>query len=587
MANNEELAKTIVTAIESKPQIVRLFNWSEISRTPGLPEWFIEKYSDRLNWPSLCRFQALSLDFINRHEAQIDYTSLVENVTIDDEVRSAKVDKMDWEKFQIHQPMSPAFLQKYQDTLSLPLVFKHQKLDQEAIIGLLSPYLEGKKYNALAGLLDIIFSHQTIDEGFVRFLLKLESEVTVQLPSVETTQTSKPRVTKFIFVNKALILKNQCHSCEFAEELMNSGGLDLYEIACKNQSLSPESSIRLLKEATVDPAIILEYQHVPVWAVVELLDSAKEQGSEIDKYLSLAAKYQNYSFEDFAELSRRASPSATNNIINILFLRTICTPSERPDVKLLQIDPYDLEEILLPLIDWDTISRADYYSSDQVEALVRKCPNICLYWIITNHHLSETLLAEITPSPIEWWAILKYSEIRGKDDPKYLYSESFWAQHGYRKKWWRCISEEERISIFTDCLESLNQLNNKKHLIRFMQDFAKHGEWDKLFITEKMDEFFIRLFSKVSNYIPMFWWKVSRYQTLTESFIRNHITDLDFNILLAYQILPESLLEEYIPFLESDGWDKIAKYQPLSEGFLAKYADHLDPKMLAMNVHLK
>src|SRR5690606_17632643 len=61
---------------------------------------------------------------------------------------------------------------------------------------------------------------------------------------------------------------------------------------------------------------------------------------------------------------------------------------------------------------------------------------------------------------------------------------------------------------------------------------------------------------------------ISQYQDLSETFIRNHINEINFNLISQYQKLSETFMEEFIDKLNIF---YLWKYQDLSIEFIKKH----------------
>jgi hypothetical protein len=92
------------------------------------------------------------------------------------------------------------------------------------------------------------------------------------------------------------------------------------------------------------------------------------------------------------------------------------------------------------------------------------------------------------------------------------------------------------------------------------------------------------------------WWEISRYQSLSESFMERHADRLDWSGISRYQSLSEPFMKRHAdrlnwweishsqslsePFMERNAdrldWWEISRHQSLSEEFIERNADHLD-----------
>lgn len=82
---------------------------------------------------------------------------------------------------------------------------------------------------------------------------------------------------------------------------------------------------------------------------------------------------------------------------------------------------------------------------------------------------------------------------------------------------------------------------------------------------------------KGPNYSNLYDWDaISKYQNLSENFIRKHFYKLNLNLIIKYQKLSESFIIEYFKSCNSSkGFDSnihfLIQYQKLSENFIEKY----------------
>jgi len=82
--------------------------WSTISGAQFLSESFIEKYSDKIDWPKVSKCQKLSESFITKY-----------------------TDKVSWYFISGHQELSEDFLIKHQHRVNWFIVYAYQKLTTE------------------------------------------------------------------------------------------------------------------------------------------------------------------------------------------------------------------------------------------------------------------------------------------------------------------------------------------------------------------------------------------------------------------------------------------------------------------------
>jgi hypothetical protein len=138
-------------------------------------------------------------------------------------------------------------------------------------------------------------------------------------------------------------------------------------------------------------------------------------------------------------------------------------------------------------------------------------------------------------------------------------------------RWWNHITN--KLDFFTEALKSINGFKVNSHFGKFLEDFAKLADWNTIFMNESLDECFIRLFVHFAKHIDKFWWKLCRYQDLSEAFIRRNIEHLDIETMLCNQALSETLLEEWSPCFTTDLWWYVSKYQEVSDEFRGRHQE--------------
>ena len=90
-------------------------------------------------------------------------------------------------------------------------------------------------------------------------------------------------------------------------------------------------------------------------------------------------------------------------------------------------------------------------------------------------------------------------------------------------------------------------------------------DWEKVSRYQKLSENFIREFKDSVN-----WYWISRRQSLTENFIREFKDSVDWNGISYKQKLSEPFIRE---FKDSVDWAAISYHQKLSEEFIREFKD--------------
>jgi hypothetical protein len=588
-----KILSTLTEIIRINPEFVKLLDWHEISKIPGLTDQFIEEYADFLHFPTICLYQPLTLAIINKLENKIDYTFLVKNPNLSDEVKDSKVDKMDWELFQMNQTFSKEFITKHIDNISPILIFKYQKLSEDVIFYFIGPHIESEKWAMLKGQLDLIFQYQKVSMSFIRKMLELEDEIIEKVfPKSVSTEEKIPESAVHeeikkrpqIIVSIPAILQYQQVDEEFIKNCVLQND-NLLMTACFYQKLTSDFVMKLLefvKSSEQFSALLqvaLKYQRFNKEDIMRICDYFDI--SSADNYL-LILEHQEYDYELFQWLMRKIPAEFVPVAYILAFLRGISGSLQ---------DNLSYRKDIIENINWQLLSERQLKKDELVAILNPEkeyIEKLVWYFFLKNNNLDEEILSKNYISDhlgaIEWWLLLTNER---PTDMKF--SEVFANKHKDKKKWWKFIPEQHIMEFYKQCLESLKNLPSEKsgvrqdHLAQFLKEFAEKGDWNTILRHEDLDEWFIRIFQNFDTQIEMFWWKLCRYQKLSEKFIRTHMIYLDLNVVLGYQKLSEEFLEEHAPFFDDDCWDKVSRYQPLTEEFQKKYIDKLNKIMLSFN----
>lgn len=79
------------------------------------------------------------------------------------------------------------------------------------------------------------------------------------------------------------------------------------------------------------------------------------------------------------------------------------------------------------------------------------------------------------------------------------------------------------------------------------------------------------------------WYTISKYQILSESFIEKHKDNVDWNVICIYQSLSEPFIEK---FQDKVNWYTISEYQKLSEAFIEKHRDKVNWTIISCRQNL-
>jgi hypothetical protein len=102
----------------------------------------------------------------------------------------------------------------------------------------------------------------------------------------------------------------------------------------------------------------------------------------------------------------------------------------------------------------------------------------------------------------------------------------------------------------------------------FIREFKVKMDWYMISEYQKLSEDFIREFRDSVD-----WVNVSKYQKLSEDFIREFENKVDWYCISKYQKLSEDLIRE---FKNKVDWYCISNYQKLSEDFIREFKDKVD-----------
>ena len=106
--------------------------------------------------------------------------------------------------------------------------------------------------------------------------------------------------------------------------------------------------------------------------------------------------------------------------------------------------------------------------------------------------------------------------------------------------------------------------------IENLEDLPKEilGDWKEISKFQNLSENFIRKYQDKVN-----WRNISNYQKLSEDFIRDHQDKVDWTNISHHQTLSEDFIRE---FQDKVNWAIICTYQKLSEDFIREFQDRVD-----------
>jgi hypothetical protein len=126
-----------------------------------------------------------------------------------------------------------------------------------------------------------------------------------------------------------------------------------------------------------------------------------------------------------------------------------------------------------------------------------------------------------------------------------------------------CTVEEFKNIVSWDDISRYQKLSEE-----FIREFQDRVYWGWISEYQKLSEGFIREFkNKVS------WRWISKYQKLSENFIREFKYKVDWSNISASQKLSKNFIRE---FKNKVSWNNISAYQKLSEGFIREFKNKFD-----------
>ncbi|HNW65784.1 MAG TPA: hypothetical protein PKO10_01065 [Aliarcobacter cryaerophilus] len=129
------------------------------------------------------------------------------------------------------------------------------------------------------------------------------------------------------------------------------------------------------------------------------------------------------------------------------------------------------------------------------------------------------------------------------------------------------FSDENDIKICKkikwDCISKYQKLSEE-----FIREFADKVDWYNVSAYQKLSESFIREFAN-----KVYWRDISYKQKLSEEFIREFSDKVDWYWISFYQKLSEEFIREFADRID---WHHISMYQKLSEEFIREFADKVD-----------
>ena len=355
--------------------------------------------------------------------------------------------------------------------------------------------------------LKILQRHNIFSEEFMK---KHEDELSINL-IISKQRISERYITelmnKFDFISKIDVVSSQILSEEFLEN-----NQELIKYSFPFQKLSEkfiEKHIEIIKEDSVMDSII-EHQEVS---------------------------------EEFIQKN-----IIYFNIEDVLYYKILSEEFMIRNIELIK-----REQCMMHLI------RKQKLSEDFIESYVNKSSEIEWYELILNQNLSEGFI-EKNYSKIEWKVLSKNVVIDEKIIEKYkdkLIFDVVIQNRKLSKSFW---DKNEEISDNNIGLMTAYQYCNDKFLERNINSIK-----EKQLVNSSRKKITIKY--------------------LSENSIKKYKNELNMFVVLSNNSLSEEFIEKEI--IEIGLWYEISKYQKLSEEFIKKYEDKINFNLLSMNEHVK
>jgi len=558
----ENILKAIIKLHRELPYCSDVFNWQAISKI-SLPDSFIDKFWDKLIWDTMSQYQAFSLYTVEKFLPYINFHFMSKNPNVRGDVLKKYSSRMDWEAVQSNIKLTPALLEHFSESLDDVLIFKYQKLDEAFIISRLS---ETQEQQPISNYLQIIFQYQTVSEEFIN---------------------------KFSTINIATVTRYQKLSEQFIIDnyvCVSHPDKEILENIATYQKLTNDF---ILKYRDVfDPKIILRHQLLSDivlktyydefsgfsgFAKLKNLESPENPKLELE---NIIVRYQRYGIHFLIKMLTDSEQCVSSvniskwrsDVYITVFMRSFL-PIEDP--QHLGFSSTVLEQYIVPNIDWDRLVMMKL-SENEIDFMIKQVPEkIQWYSLIKYNSVTEQQLTKLTIgkylSAMDWWLALS----NGKNK----FSTSFVEQHSNKKKWWKFVQNPQRF--YASCLEDINSCSSMyssdfreglnsgfnsglgSGLETFLSDFVDNADWKYILRHEQLPDWFIAIFahSCFASKIDMYWWKITYYQQLSESFIKKNLENLDINVVVGRQELSVEFFKEFGVYMDECAWKSAKQFQ--------------------------
>lgn len=103
----------------------------------------------------------------------------------------------------------------------------------------------------------------------------------------------------------------------------------------------------------------------------------------------------------------------------------------------------------------------------------------------------------------------------------------------------------------------------------FMIEFKDYVDWKYILFHLRISEEIIKIIPE--NILADSWYNISRFQTLSEEFMREYSDKINWTEISARQRLSEEFIRE---FEDRFYWDDIFRHQNISVGFALEFQEH-------------
>ena len=503
--------------VNQTDSIKNIFNWEEISKY-DLPIPFIKKYHKYLDWNYISKYSKITMEFMNEFENLVDFDMLSYN-KLTSEIIFKYSEKLDWKLLQKYTIFTNDMIDEFKDKIDFNLLLSNYNYNEDTILHILNIHSQDN----IKELLNTIIINQKISENFI---------------------------VKFKDINLKLVSKYQKLSNDFIKN--NIYKLDLQNI-CEYQKFDDET-LKIIS------------QHI-----------ATEKPNTINIFINTILKYQTFHFtNENIKLITNIISINTDHLEMIIHKNTytfevyqILLEKFKNKEKLIRDETF-YKCIHSNIMNFDDIIFLELLRNNVSEM----CETMDVLFKNANTRLNLVNLSKIKKyiTYIPWFYITKkyaFSEtdveflINNSYVEKYLIygilnqtncTQKFIEKYIDYIKWWKYV---DPINFYKDVMHIIaygnkyvdNNLEKNMKLFdlnEFLKMVVKKTDWEIL-KTELFDEWFLRIFAHYD--IDKYFTYISRYQQLSESFIRKYIEKFELKTILKYQKISNEYRNDLIQFL--------------------------------------